>query len=235
MSPLRMFRRKKTRESVKQKPQNQAPSSSGRLMLALEPRYLYDAAGLATGLDIVAPAEDHYVPPVDDGHSDWQDISDELALLKDFTPPAVTSPEELVFIDPGVEDVQTLLAGISSEAEIVFLEPDRDGVLQVSEILSKYSGIEAIHILSHGEAGSFSLGGTELSSDTISEYASHLQSWAASLTENADILIYSCNVAANEAGVAFVAELSALTGADVAASEDLTGSAAEGGDWELEV
>ncbi|MCK5341010.1 MAG: LEPR-XLL domain-containing protein, partial [Desulfobulbaceae bacterium] len=98
MSPLRMFRRKKTRESVKQKPQNQAPSSSGRLMLALEPRYLYDAAGLATGLDIVAPAEDHYVPPVDDGHSDWQDISDELALLKDFTPPAVTSPEELVFI-----------------------------------------------------------------------------------------------------------------------------------------
>ncbi|MCK5319477.1 MAG: DUF4347 domain-containing protein, partial [Anaerolineales bacterium] len=174
-------------------------------------------------------------PPVDDGHSDWQDISDELALLKDFTPPAVTSPEELVFIDPGVEDVQTLLAGISSEAEVVFLEPDRDGVLQISEILSQYSGIEAIHILSHGEAGSFSLGGTELSSDTISEYASHLQSWAASLTENADILIYSCNVAANEAGVAFVAELSALTGADVAASEDLTGSAAEGGDWELEV
>jgi hypothetical protein len=42
-------------------------------------------------------------------------------------------------------------------------------------------------------------------------------------------------VAAGEQGTAFVQQLSRLTGADVAASNDLTGSATLGGDWELEV
>ena len=38
-----------------------------------------------------------------------------------------------------------------------------------------------------------------------------------------------------ELGQAFVADLAALTGADVAASSDATGDAALGGDWELEI
>ena len=47
-------------------------------------------------------------------------------------------------------------------------------------------------------------------------------------------LIYGCDVAENADGRALIDALGRLTGADVAASEDLTGAAAKGGDWNLE-
>ncbi|MDB9511190.1 DUF4347 domain-containing protein [Kamptonema animale CS-326] len=50
-----------------------------------------------------------------------------------------------------------------------------------------------------------------------------------------EIILYGCNVAADATGLAFIKRLSELTGASVAASKKLTGSAAKGGDWELEV
>ncbi|NJM49010.1 MAG: DUF4347 domain-containing protein, partial [Alkalinema sp. RU_4_3] len=61
-----------------------------------------------------------------------------------------------------------------------------------------------------------------------------LKSWGAALGVDADILLYGCNLAQDAAGQAFVNLLAEATGADVAASDDLTGSAALGGDWELE-
>ncbi|XPM55095.2 MAG: DUF4347 domain-containing protein [Leptolyngbya sp. IPPAS B-1204] len=63
------------------------------------------------------------------------------------------------------------------------------------------------------------------------DYDAELQAWSKALTADADILLYGCNVAENASGKTFVNSLSQLTGADVAASDDLTGL---GGDWELE-
>ena len=54
-------------------------------------------------------------------------------------------------------------------------------------------------------------------------------------TDDADLLLYGCNVALGERGSAFVERLDSLTGAEIAASTNLTGSAARGGDWNLEV
>jgi hypothetical protein len=62
-----------------------------------------------------------------------------------------------------------------------------------------------------------------------------LKAWGAALSADADILLYGCNVGADAAGKAFVNLLAQATGADVAASDDLTGNAALGGDWDLEV
>ena len=83
-----------------------------------------------------------------------------------------------------------------------------------------------MHILSHGEAGAIDLGGTTLDSDTLAANADLVQSWGSALTDSADIMIYGCNLAANAAGQALVDSLAELTGADVAASDDLTGNAA---------
>ncbi|MGC8712879.1 MAG: N,N-dimethylformamidase beta subunit family domain-containing protein, partial [Leptodesmis sp.] len=58
--------------------------------------------------------------------------------------------------------------------------------------------------------------------------------WGASLTEDADILLYGCNIAYGDLGQGFVQNLSILTGADIAASTDLTGDAPDGGNWTLE-
>ena len=54
------------------------------------------------------------------------------------------------------------------------------------------------------------------------------------MTEDADLLLYGCNLAGNSEGEEFVAVLSTMTGADVAASTDLTGHETLGGDWDLE-
>ena len=54
------------------------------------------------------------------------------------------------------------------------------------------------------------------------------------LSSNADLLFYGCNLAAGDDGQDLVNSLTLLTGADVAASDDVTGSAQFGGDWVLE-
>ncbi|NEU73154.1 DUF4347 domain-containing protein [Hassallia byssoidea VB512170] len=141
---------------------------------------------------------------------------------------------EIIFIDPTVEDYESLIAGINPDTKVVILDRMKDGVSQITENLQggKY---KAVHIVSHGSEGSLQLGSKQLNSGNLDIYKSQLQQWANFLTDDADILLYGCDVAAGKTGLGFVQQLSQLTGADVAASDDLTGSAALGGDWDLEV
>jgi len=54
------------------------------------------------------------------------------------------------------------------------------------------------------------------------------------LRADADLMLYGCDLASNESGRMLLRGLAALTGADVAASTDPTGSASLGGNWALE-
>ena len=106
---------------------------------------------------------------------------------------------------------------------------------QITNALANQKDIEAIHILSHGSEGSLKLGDDVLNGNDLESFNTQLKQWGNALTENGDILLYGCDVAAGEIGNNFVKRLSELTGADVAASNDLTGNAAKGGDWDLEI
>jgi hypothetical protein len=55
------------------------------------------------------------------------------------------------------------------------------------------------------------------------------------MAENGDILLYGCDVGSGERGQSFIDALASATGADVAASDDATGSEELDGDWSLEV
>ncbi|MFN6447417.1 MAG: FG-GAP-like repeat-containing protein [Nostoc sp. DedSLP05] len=72
-----------------------------------------------------------------------------------------------------------------------------------------------------------------LNSNNLDDYSTQLQQWRNYLTDDADILLYGCNVASSD--TSFIQLLSQITGADVAASDDITGSTELGGDWDLEV
>ena len=109
-----------------------------------------------------------------------------------------------------------------------------DGILQIAEYLREERQVVGIHILAHGKAGSLQLGNARLDGNSLQSHADELRSWGQAFTEDGDILLYGCNVAEGESGIGFVEQLAALTGADIAASTDLTGSAALGGDWDLE-
>ena len=147
--------------------------------------------------------------------------------------PSTEIPHEIIFVDARVQDLHAFLAGRTTE--VIMLDPSRDGVEQMASALAGRSGIDAIHILSHGDAGQLYLGDSTLDAHSISgEHADELATIKTALANHADILIYGCDVAAGDQGQAFVTALAATTGADVAASIDSTGSAGLGGDWQLE-
>ena len=137
---------------------------------------------------------------------------------------------ELVFIDSTVTDAPTLIDNISGASEVIVLNDD-DEIIQISEHLKDYQQLDAVHIVSHGESGQLSFGNVTLNLDTLPEYEEVLEEWSLALDEEADLLLYGCDVALDETGNSFVEELSQITKADVSASVDDTGIS---GDWELE-
>ncbi|MEK0189312.1 DUF4347 domain-containing protein, partial [Microcoleus anatoxicus] len=152
--------------------------------------------------------------------------------------------QQIVFVDSQVKDYPILTESIHPDTKVIVLKGDRDGIEQIAATLKQRQNIGAVHILSHGAEACVQIGATELNLSNIETYRDRLETWFAlpaeensnsRITAKPEILLYGCNVAATEAGVAFVQRLSQLTGAEVAASDNLTGNAALGGDWELEV
>jgi hypothetical protein len=90
---------------------------------------------------------------------------------------------------------------------------------------------QSIHIISHGNAGSLLLGSSMVTGGNLSSYGSQLAAMGHALTDTGDILLYGCNVAADQTGLQFVNRFADLTNAEVAASDDITGGQ---GDWQLE-
>ncbi len=121
-------------------------------------------------------------------------------------------------------------AGIS----ILILDSRTDGISQISSALTQVDDLAAIHLLTHGASGSLSLGSTELNLDELDDRAEEIAAWRSELIAGGDIALYGCNVAEGSYGVDFVENLAAITGADVAASDDLTGNFQQGGNWQLE-
>ena len=155
------------------------------------------------------------------------------------------APREIVVVDPSLANYQGLLAdlfaggavstpGAPADTLVVVLDAQWDGVAQISQLLQAFSGVQAVHVLSHGNAGALQLGNRTLDNAGLADASELLRRWRLALAPEADLLLYGCAVAEGEAGVQFVHKLADLVGADVAASTDATGSALLGGDWVLE-
>ena len=140
----------------------------------------------------------------------------------------------IYFVDSRVADYQRLVGSLPVDSEWFVLDANRDGIEQMQAILASYSGLDSIQILSHGSQGTLFLGSTNLNNANIDSYSQQLGRIGNSLTSTGDILLYGCNVAQGDVGQSFITTLSQYTGADVAASNDLTGSASLGGNWSLE-
>jgi N-acetylneuraminic acid mutarotase len=143
------------------------------------------------------------------------------------------APRTIAFIDGNITDALAVMANVQADVKI-FLDATGDGVSQITETLKRYHGLSGIDIISHGDIAALQLGNGSLNANSLAYYENQLQQWRSALAPEADIIFHGCNVAAGEFGAAFIEEIGALTGADIAASIDLTGSSALGGDWDLE-
>ncbi len=150
------------------------------------------------------------------------------------------SSREIIFIDSRVPDAMALAdelmqqRGNGHSFEIVLLDAAEDGIAQINRALASEHGLAAIHVISHGSDGAIEIGSTHLDAARLAQDADHIARWGHSLGADGDLLLYGCNVARSVAGQLFVHELGELTGADMAASTNLTGQSQLGGDWRLE-
>ena len=74
----------------------------------------------------------------------------------------------LVIIDSSVENQTELIADVKShhpDALIEIIDKDQNGIVQISDLLSRQTGLRSVHIVSHGTAGQLQLGSTKLSFD----------------------------------------------------------------------
>ncbi|WP_224981934.1 Ig-like domain-containing protein [Geomonas agri] len=222
--------------------QRHGASRNGNLLLALEQRFMFDAAAAPT---VAVIADDHHadtaatLPAAKTAVADLDTSHFASLLVKPVasdgsTAVPATKGIEIAFVDPTTPDAATLIAGIRPGVQVVLLDPNKDGIRQISDTLQKTGNVSAIHIVGHGSSGDITLGSTELTTDSLSAHAADLASWGSHLDKGGDILIYGCNVAQGPQGQALVQGLAKVTGADVAASTNATGATVLGADWVLE-
>ncbi|MEG4229355.1 FG-GAP-like repeat-containing protein, partial [Microcoleus sp. N9_B2] len=142
-------------------------------------------------------------------------------------------PTSIVILDPTIPDSQHLISGIKPDTATYILKSQPDAVEQIATILAQHTGIETLHIITHGDSGKLYLGTTELNSSNIHNYSHQLQQWRNSLTDNANIILYGCSVAAGDRGHQFLTQLHQLTGANIAANPHPTGNSTLGGTWDI--
>ncbi len=146
----------------------------------------------------------------------------------------------VVFLDRSVPELDEMIADLDAQIaggrdlEYVVIEADQDGIAVVSETLAGMEGVDAVHVVSHGDEGSVTLGSAELDGASLSARADEVAAWGHALDADGDLLLYGCDLAGDAGGEAFLEQLAELTRADVAASDDRTGGEESGGDWELE-
>lgn len=146
-----------------------------------------------------------------------------------------TAPRtEIVFIEGNVGSLDVLRAGIGAGKEVYVLDAGQDGLQQIAQILAGRTGVDALHIISHGGDGAVNLGSLLLDKANLAQHQEVLQHIGKSLSADADILLYGCNVGAGN-GQQLIEQFAVVTGADIAASNNPTGAAELGGDWNLEV
>ncbi|NEO83798.1 MAG: CHAT domain-containing protein [Spirulina sp. SIO3F2] len=148
------------------------------------------------------------------------------------------NPNAAVFIDARADSPEQLLYGAEAGTVSQIIEREENGVSMISEQLAGISEavgeLESVAIVAEGNVGSFWLGSQWIHSDNVVDYATQLQTWGGAFSEGADLLLYSCFTALGATGEALVNSIASMTGADVATSVDVTGSANYGGNWELE-
>ena len=229
-------------------------------MLALEPRYVFDAALAHEILDAADTLYADHVPvqqspaeaakslmdaarefgAIADGRDDNLDrvrdsnvdpLLEALVVAHNLAP----RNSEIAFINSRLSGITNLIEAVPEGTRIVLIDGSKDGVTQMVDALNSERNITGVHILSHGNAGALQLGSSLIDVQSMSTvYRDAFTSIQDNLTQNADILIYGCDFGAGDKGARAIEMLADLTGADVAASDDLTGAADLAGDWDLE-
>src|ERR1700752_5209849 len=85
-----------------------------------------------------------------------------------------TYKREIAFIDPGVDDLQTLLNDMRPDVEPILLSADEPAPQQMARAVRGREGLEAIHVIAHGRPGEVCFGAGGLSVESLEDNARDL-------------------------------------------------------------
>ncbi|ESY78257.1 hypothetical protein X740_21750 [Mesorhizobium sp. LNHC221B00] len=153
--------------------------------------------------------------------------------VRTSAPPVRAS--ELLFVDPSVSDLDTILRNLRPGVEAIVLDTERPAARQMARALEGRGGLDAVHVIAHGAPGRVSFAAGEWSLETLEDDQVDLATIGHALGGSGELLLWSCNAGAGAAGIDLIDVLSHSAGAPVAAANDVVGSQALGGDWKLNV
>lgn len=148
---------------------------------------------------------------------------------------APAGASEILFVDPSVSDLGTILANLRPGVEAILLDAKRPAARQMALALEGRDGLDAVHVIAHGAPGHVNFAAGEWSAATLDDDGADLAAIGQALGAGGELLLWSCNAGAGAAGSNFIDALSCATGTPVAAANDLVGSPTLGGDWKLNV
>ena len=189
--------------------------------------------------EIDGPSDSTDILPVDHTSSLLDEISPDEHLADD--PIATVDRFELIFVDSSVEGHELILAELRNQAfngtglQVVLIDSNQDGIDQVNHWLDQLNQqFDAVHFVTHGTDGAFQLGSTLVDQQLLEQREGDFAAWRQWLNDEADVLIYGCDLASSDDGKMLLQTLHEITGADMAGSEDVTGHSDLGGNWVLE-
>lgn len=146
---------------------------------------------------------------------------------QDTQAPESGLPLSWIFLDPSLSDAEALLTSL--QGEVVHLDPSRHGLEQVAGWLHGQNDVQAIHLLTSGEAGVMTLGSSVLDAHSLSDqHAEALAVIAGALSPKAQFHVHGADLNADAAGEALMHALASITGAHVQASGHGRAAAGDG-------
>ena len=78
---------------------------------------------------------------------------------------------EILFVDPSVSDIKTVLGNLRPEVRAVMLDGLQPAAQQIGAALTGHKGLDAIHVIAHGAPGRVQFAAGEWSAATLVEDA----------------------------------------------------------------
>jgi hypothetical protein len=145
----------------------------------------------------------------------------------------MSTKPEVLFVDPAVDDLDHVMAGVRPEVRAVLLDAATPAARQIAAALEGAQGLTCVHIMAHGAPGRVMFSAGAWSTGSLEWDARELAAIGGALGAEGDLRLWSCDTAAGATGAAFVEALARTTGVAVAASDARVGAADKGGSWDL--
>ncbi len=215
------------------------PDSSGSATDATGTDGAHSATESATA--VADPAADHSTDNhastdnSDTSDSDNSDATDSANAIGDPTLRAILINDE-------IESYENLAGSVAENVLVYVYDGDSNSLEQILDGFKETAGnktFDSIALATHSQgAGSFVVGSGEhvdlasfLSSSGQQAFITALGDM---INDDGHLDMLSCNLSGNEKGDVLLAAMEQAAGVEIAASDDLTGNADQGGDWILE-